>query len=122
MRILVPTKLVPAPDEPVRVRPDGSGIHDADTSRVVNPFDAIALEEALRIRADSESASAVVAVSIGGSECEQSLRTALAMGADRALHVRSDEPPDPWSVARVLAAVVGREQPQLVLMGKQAVD
>ncbi len=89
---------------------------------VVNPFDAIALEEALRIRERGQQTVEIVAVSIGGFECEDQLRTALAMGADRALLVGVPESIDPWCVARLLAAVVGIERADMVLMGKQAID
>jgi len=122
MKILVPTKRVPATDDPVRVRPDGLGIDTAGRASVVNPFDAIALEEALRLREQGSTSAEVIAVSVGGADCENELRTALAMGVNRAMRVDSDAALDPWCVARVLAAVVAREQPDLVLMGKQAVD
>jgi electron transfer flavoprotein beta subunit len=122
MKILVPTKRVPSTDERVRIRPDGSGIEDAGLAHIINPFDAIALEEALHIREQRGSDVEVIAVGIGSSDCESELRTALAMGADRALRIDYGGFLDPWSVARVLAAVVGREKPDLVLMGKQAVD
>jgi electron transfer flavoprotein beta subunit len=122
MKILVPVKRVPNPDEPIRVRPDGGGVEPSGMGYVVNPFDAIALEEALRIREQHDAQSEVVAVTIGDAASESELRTALAMGADRVMLVPCDEPLDPWSVAQVLSAVVRREQPDLVLMGKQAVD
>jgi electron transfer flavoprotein beta subunit len=122
MRILVPTKRVPGPDERVRVRPDGSGIDETGVSHVVNPFDAIANEEALRIRERTSGDIEVVAAGIGDDDYEAVLRTALAMGVDRAILVRSEERLDPWSVANILAAVVKREGSDLVLMGKQAVD
>jgi electron transfer flavoprotein beta subunit len=121
MKILVPTKRVPATDEPVRVRPDGLGIDTAGRASVINPFDAIALEEALRLR-EQFTGTEVIAVSVGGPDCENELRTALAMGANRALRADCDAALDPWCVAQVLAAVVTREKPDLVLMGKQAVD
>ena len=122
MKILVPTKRVPSTDEAVRVRADGSGIEDAALAYVINPFDAIALEEALHIREERGSGVEVTAVGIGNADFESELRTALAMGADRALRIDLNRSLDPWSVAQVLAAVVGREKPNLVLMGKQAVD
>jgi electron transfer flavoprotein beta subunit len=122
MKILVPTKRVPSTDERVRIRPDGSGIEDAGLAYVINPFDAIALEEALHIREERGSDVEVVAVGIGNADFESELRTALAMGADRALRIDFDGGLDPWSVAQVLAAVVRREKPNVVLMGKQAVD
>jgi electron transfer flavoprotein beta subunit len=122
MKILVPTKRVPSTDERVRIRPDGSGIEEAGLAYMINPFDAIALEEALHIREQRGSDVEVIAVAVGNADFESELRTALAMGADRALRIDFDGSLDPWSVARVLAAVVGREKPNLVLMGKQAVD
>src|SRR5437764_14143979 len=122
MKILVPTKRVPSTDEGVRIRPDGSGIEDAAVTYIINPFDAIALEEALHIRERRGSEVEVIAVGIGNADFESELRTALAMGADRALRVDFDGSLDPWSVAQVLAAVVRREKPNLVVMGKQAVD
>jgi len=122
MKILVPTKRVPSTDERVRIRPDGSGIEDAGLAYMINPFDAIALEEALHIREQRGSEVEVIAVGIGNADFESELRTALAMGADRALRVDFDGSLDPWSVAQVLAAVVRREKPNLVVMGKQAVD
>jgi electron transfer flavoprotein beta subunit len=122
VKILVPTKRVPSTDEGVRVRADGSGIEEAALAYIINPFDAIALEEALRIREERGSGVEVTAVGIGNADFESELRTALAMGADRALRIDLNRSLDPWSVAQVLAAVVGREKPNLVLMGKQAVD
>ena len=134
MKILVPTKRVCDTDQKIRVRADGLGIDDENLPHVVNPFDAIAVEEAVRIReraADSvesiesgESGESVqiVAVGIGGEDYEDTLRTALATGADRAVRVACDEALDPWNVARVLREIVLRERPDLVLMGKQAVD
>jgi len=122
MKILVPTKRVPSSDERVRIRPDGSGIEDAGLAYMINPFDAIALEEALHIREQRGSDVEVIAVGVGNADFENELHTALAMGADRALRIDFDGSLDPWSVATVLAAVAQREKPNLVLMGKQAVD
>jgi len=122
MKILVPTKRVPDTDQRIRLRPDGSGIDEENLPFVINPFDAIALEEALRIRERQSEAVEIIAVGIGSDLYEKELRTALAMGADRALLVACEEPLDPWLVARLLAAIVKREHPDLVLMGKQAVD
>ena len=122
MRILVPTKRVPATDAGIRIRPDGSGIEDVALAHIINPFDAIALEEALHIREQRGSGVEVTAVGIGNIDFESELRTALAMGADRAVRVEFDGALDPWSVAQMLAAMVRRENPDMVLMGKQAVD
>lgn len=121
MKILVPTKRVPDTDQRIKVRADGLGIDEAMLPFVINPFDAIALEEALRI-AESQGEVEIVAVGIGSDDYEKQLRTALAMGADRALLVKCDTALDSWNVARILQAVVERESPDLVLMGKQAVD
>jgi len=122
MKILVPTKRVPSSDERVRIRPDGSGIEDAGLAYMINPFDAIALEEAIHIREQRGSDVEVIAVGVGNADFENELHTALAMGADRAVRIDFDGSLDPWSVATVLAAVAQREKPNLVLMGKQAVD
>ncbi len=122
MKILVPIKRVPDPDQKIHVRTDGSGIETDNLEFQINPFDAIALEEALCIRERLSEPVNVVAVSIGGDEYEAELRLALAIGADQALLVQYPQPLDPWNVARLLCAVVQRENPQLVIMGKQAVD
>ena len=121
MKILVPTKRVPDTDQRIQVADDGHSINDAALPFIVNPFDAIAIEEALRI-GEAQGDVEVVAVGIGGESYEEQLRTAMAMGADRSLLVRCDDSLDPWSVATILKAVVQREQPDLVMMGKQAVD
>ncbi|MBI4325931.1 MAG: electron transfer flavoprotein subunit beta/FixA family protein [Chloroflexi bacterium] len=122
MKILVPTKRVPDTDQKIRVKPDGSGIETDGLPYGINPFDAIALEEALRLRERLAEPVEVVAVGLGTLEYEKQLRSALAMGADRALLILCPQPLDPWNVARLLQAVVRREHPRLVLMGKQAVD
>jgi electron transfer flavoprotein beta subunit len=121
MKILVAIKRVPAPEQLVNIGPNGR-IDQRGLSFVINPFDAIALEESLRIRDSGHQAVEVLVVSIGREECEDQVRTALAMGADRALRVGVDEPLDPWNVAVTLAAVARRENADLVLMGKQAID
>jgi electron transfer flavoprotein beta subunit len=122
MKILVPTKRVPDTDQKIVASSDGSSVQIEHIPYVINPFDAIALEEAVRISEQHADSVEVVAVGIGGPGYEQQLRTALAMGAARAIHVECSEPLDPWNVARLLRAIVERERPQLVLMGKQAVD
>ena len=122
MKILVTIKRVPDPDQKVRLSDGECGIDEQKVTFVMNPFDAIALEEALRIREGSPGETDVVAVGIGPDGYETELRAALAMGADRAVLVSSTELLDPWNVARTLQAMVQREQPDLVLMGKQAVD
>ena len=122
MKILVPCKRVPDPDQKLRLNADATDIDASALTFILNPFDAIAVEEALRIRESTHPDAEIVTVSIAPAEGEADLRTALAMGADRALLVEHDSPLDPWNVARLLAAVIEREQPTLVLMGKQAVD
>jgi electron transfer flavoprotein beta subunit len=122
MKILVPTKRVPDTDQKIVASGDGSCIQLEHIPYVINPFDAIALEEAVRISEQLGDSVEVVAVGIGAPGYEPQLRTALAMGAARAIHIDCGEPLDPWNVARLLRVVVEREGPQLVLMGKQAVD
>jgi electron transfer flavoprotein beta subunit len=121
MKILSAIKRVPAPEQRIHLGANGQ-IDDSQLSFVINPFDAIALEEALRIRERRQQSVEILAVSIGREECDEQLRTALAMGADRALRVGVEGTIDPWCVARILAAVVGREHPDLILLGKQAID
>jgi len=122
MKILVPTKRVPDTDQRITLREDTHQIDDAQLPYIVNPFDAIAIEEAIRIQEAGPQEVEIVAVGIGTPEYEKELRTALAMGADRALIIRCDAVLDPWNVAGILKRVVERETPDLVLMGKQAVD
>jgi len=105
----------------VRVKPDGSGIVTDGVKMSINPFDEIALEEALRIK-ERNLASEVIAISIGPAEAQQQLRTALAMGADRALLVQMPTPVDPLTAAQVFLKLVQKHQPQLVILGKQAID
>ncbi len=121
MKILVPLKRVPDPDTRIRVKPDGSGIETDGVKFAVNPFDSIALEEALRLR-EKTGAAEIVVVTIGGSECAEQLRTGLAMGADRAILVPADAAIDSLGIAKILAAVYRKESPNFVLMGKQAID
>jgi electron transfer flavoprotein beta subunit len=122
MKILVPAKRVPDTDQKIVSNSDGTGVCVEHIPFIINPFDAIALEEAIRISERLTDPVEVVAVGIGGDGYEQQLRTALAMGATRAVHVYCDRPVDPWNAARILQSLVERERPQLVLMGKQAVD
>lgn len=121
MKILVPLKRVPDPDTKIRVKPDGSGIETDGVKFAVNPFDSIALEEALRLR-EKLGAAEIVVVTIGGDECAEQLRTGLAMGADRAILVNTSASFDSLAVAKVLAAIYRKELPSLVIMGKQAID
>jgi electron transfer flavoprotein beta subunit len=122
VKILVPIKRVPDTDQKIQVKPDGSAIVTDGLPFVINPFDAIAVEEALRIREKSNDALEVLALSVGTEACESELRTALAMGADNATLIFCDAPLDPWNVACLLRAFAGRYQPDLILMGKQGVD
>ncbi len=105
----------------VRVKKDGSGVETDGVKMSINPFDEIALEEALRIKERGE-ASEVIVISIGPTEAQQTLRTGLAMGADRAILVQTDDPIDPLCRARVFLEIINRENPGLVLLGKQAID
>lgn len=121
MKVLVTVKRVPDPETTIRVKSDGSGIETDNIKYVINPFDEIALEEALRIK-EKLGSGEVVLVSIGDSVVTEQLRTGLAMGADRAILVGCDQDLDSLAVARILAKIVEEESPQLVLMGKQAID
>jgi electron transfer flavoprotein beta subunit len=120
-KILVGLKRVVDYNVRVRVKSDGSGVETDGVKMSINPFDEIALEEALQIK-ERGQADEVIVVSIGGAEAQQQLRTGLAMGADRAILVESTESVDPLTGARILNALVEREQPGLVLLGKQAID
>ena len=121
MKLLVPVKRVIDYNVKPRVKADGSGVELAGVKMSMNPFDEIAVEEAVRLK-EKGAASEIVVVSIGVSQAQETLRTALAMGADRAILVQTDAQPEPLSVAKMLKALVEREQPGLVLMGKQAID
>ncbi len=121
MKILVPVKRVVDFNVKIRVKADGSGVDLANAKMSMNPFDEIAVEEAVRIKERGE-AQEVVAVSIGNAKAQDTLRTALAMGADRAILVKTDAPVEPLSVAKILKQIVESESPDLVIMGKQAID
>ena len=121
MKILVSLKRVPDPDTKIRVSADGSGLETDGVKYAINPFDAIALEEALRLK-DQLGTAEILVVSIGSADCQEQLRAGLAMGADRALLVRHDAAVDSLAVAKILAKIYEREQPRVVLMGKQAID
>ena len=121
MKILATVKRVPDPETSIKVKPDGSGIVTDNIKWVINPFDEIAVEEALRIK-EKVAGSEVVLVSIGGKVVQEQLRTGLAMGADRAVLVVTEDAIDPLGVARVLAKVIEGEKPDLVILGKQAID
>ncbi len=121
MKILVTVKRVPDPNAAIKVKPDGSGIVTDNLKYVVNPFDEIAIEEALRLK-DKGGGAEVVLVSIGGKTCSEQLRTGLAMGADRAILVLAEQELDSLGIARILEKLTRDEQADLVLMGKQAID
>ena len=121
MKILVPVKRVIDYNVKVRVKADQSGVELANVKMAMNPFDEIAVEQALRLR-EAGTATEVVAVSIGPSQNQETIRTALAMGADRGIHIESSHDIEPLSVAKLLKAVVEKETPELVLLGKQAID
>ena len=121
MKILVPVKRVIDFNVRPRVKADGSGIDLANVKMSMNPFDEIAVEEAIRLR-EKGVASEIVAVSIGPAKAQETLRTALAMGADRAILVETEEAVEPLGVAKLLKAIWDEEQPGLVVMGKQAID
>jgi electron transfer flavoprotein beta subunit len=121
MKILVPVKRVIDYNVKVRVKADQSGVELANVKMAMNPFDEIAVEQALRLR-EAGTATEVVAVSIGPSQNQETIRTALAMGADRGIHIEASHDIEPLSVAKLLKAVVEKEAPELVLVGKQAID
>ena len=121
MKILVPVKRVVDYNVKVRVKADGSGVELANVKMSMNPFDEIAVEEALRLK-EAGKATEVVVVSIGPAQASETLRTALAMGADRGILVKVDGVVEPLAVAKILKGVVGEEAPELVILGKQAID
>jgi electron transfer flavoprotein beta subunit len=121
MKILVAVKRVVDYNVKIRVKADETGVETANVKMSMNPFDEIAVEEALRIR-EAGTASEVVAVSIGAAKSQETLRTALAMGADRGILVESASELQPLAVSKILAALVEREKPELVILGKQAID
>ncbi|MBX3642881.1 MAG: electron transfer flavoprotein subunit beta/FixA family protein [Rubrivivax sp.] len=121
MKILVPVKRVVDYNVKVRVKSDGSGVDIANVKMSMNPFDEIAVEEAVRLK-EKGVATEVIAVSCGVTQCQETLRTAMAIGADRAILVESAEDLQPLAVAKLLKALVDKEQPGLVILGKQAID
>ncbi|WP_298233085.1 electron transfer flavoprotein subunit beta/FixA family protein [uncultured Azohydromonas sp.] len=121
MKILVPVKRVVDYNVKVRVKSDGSGMDLAGVKMSMNPFDEIAVEEAVRLK-EKGVASEIVVVSCGVAQCQETLRTALAIGADRAILVETDAELQPLAVAKILKALVDKEQPGLVILGKQAID
>jgi electron transfer flavoprotein beta subunit len=121
MKILVGIKRVVDYNVRIRVKSDGSGVETDGVKMSINPFDEIALEQALRFR-EAGNAEEVIVVSLGGNECQQQLRTGLAMGADRAIQIDTAENLQPLTIARALLKIVEKEQPGLVILGKQAID
>ncbi|MCF6302014.1 MAG: electron transfer flavoprotein subunit beta/FixA family protein [Devosiaceae bacterium] len=121
MKILVPIKRVIDFNVNIRVRDDGTGVETDNVKMSMNPFDEIAVEEALKLR-EAGVAEEVVVVSVGVEKAQDVLRTSLAMGADRAILVKTSDDVEPLNVAKILKAIVGQEHPQLVLLGKQAID
>jgi len=121
MKVLVAVKRVVDFNVKIRVKADGSGVDLANVKMSMNPFDEIAVEEAVRLK-EQGKASEVLAVTMGDTKCQETLRTAMAMGADRAIHVVTDVALEPLAVAKLLAKIVEREKPEIVLLGKQAID
>ena len=120
MKVLIAVKRVIDYNVKPRVKMDGSGVDLANVKMSMNPFDEIAVEEAIRLK--DKGVTEIVAVSIGPAKAQETLRTALAMGADRAILVQTDEEVEPLAVAKILAKIAGEEQPQLIILGKQAID
>jgi len=121
MKILVPVKRVVDYNVKVRVKADGSGVELANVKMSMNPFDEIAVEESVRLK-EKGTAQEIVAVSLGVQQCQETIRTALAMGADRGIHVLTDADLQPLDVAKMLKALADKEQPDLIVLGKQAID
>ncbi|MFP5516710.1 electron transfer flavoprotein beta subunit [Azospirillum oryzae] len=121
MKILVPVKRVIDYNVKILLKADGTGVETANVKMSMNPFDEIAVEEAVRLK-EAGKATEIVAVSVGPSGCQETLRTALAMGADRAILVQTDTETQPLAVAKILKALVDKEGPTLVILGKQAID
>ena len=121
MKVLVAVKRVVDYNVKVRVKSDGSGVDIANVKMSMNPFDEIAVEEAVRLK-EAGAATEIIAISVGSAQCQETLRTALAIGADRAILVETAVEVQPLAVAKILKAIVAKEQPGLVIMGKQAID
>src|SRR3990170_2458142 len=116
MKVLVPIKRVVDYNVKIRLKPDGSGVDIANVKMSMNPFDEIAIEEALRMR-EAKIATEVIAVSIGPQKAQETLRTALAMGADRAILVKTDEEVEPLGVAKILSRIADEEKPDMIVLG-----
>ncbi|WP_425407510.1 electron transfer flavoprotein subunit beta/FixA family protein [Hwanghaeella sp.] len=121
MKVLVPVKRVVDYNVKIRVKPDQTGVETANVKMSMNPFDEIAVEQAVRLK-EAGTATEIVAVSIGPTQSQETIRTALAMGADRGILVEADADVEPLAVAKILKAIVEKEGPELVLLGKQAID
>src|SRR5579885_550398 len=121
MKVLVAVKRVVDFNVKIRVKSDRTGVETANVKMSMNPFDEIAVEEAVRLK-EAGTASEIVAVSLGPQPCQETIRTALAMGADRGVHVLTDAELQPLAVAKLLKAIIDKEQPGLVILGKQAID
>ena len=121
MKLLVPVKRVIDYNVKVRVKSDNTGVETTNVKMSMNPFDEIAIEEAVRMK-EAGTASEIIAVSMGLQQCQETIRTALAMGADRGIHVKTDDELQPLAVAKLLKALVDKESPDLVVLGKQAID
>jgi electron transfer flavoprotein beta subunit len=121
MKILVPVKRVVDANVKVRVKSDGSGVETANVKMAMNPFDEISIEEAIRLK-EAGKAEEIIAVSIGPQQAQETIRTALAMGADRGILVKVDEAVEPLTVAKILKGIADAEQPGLIILGKQAID
>ena len=121
MKVLVTVKRVVDYNVKIRIKADQSGVETQNVKMSMNPFDEIGVEEAIRLK-EAGTASEVIAVSIGPQQCQETIRTALAMGADRGIHVKTDDEMEPLALAKALKAVVEREEPGVVILGKQAID
>ncbi|WP_370196936.1 electron transfer flavoprotein subunit beta/FixA family protein [Aurantimonas sp.] len=121
MKVLVAVKRVVDYNVKIRVKPDGTGVDLANVKMSMNPFDEIAVEEAIRLK-EAGTVTEIVAVSVGPQQAQETIRTALAMGADRGILVKTDQPTEPLAVAKILKGVVEAENPDLVILGKQAID
>src|SRR6202521_460594 len=121
MKLLVAVKRVIDFNVKIRVKADRSGVETANVKMSMNPFDEIAVEEAVRLK-EAGVASEIVAVSMGPLPCQETIRTALAMGADRGIHVQTDAELQPLAVAKLLKAIIDKEKPEIAILGKQAID
>ena len=121
MKLLVAVKRVVDYNVKVRVKSDGTGVETANVKMSMNPFDEIGIEEAVRLK-EAGTATEVIAISLGVQQCQETIRTALAMGADRGIHVLTDDELEPLAVAKLMKAVVDKESPDMVILGKQAID